>query len=377
MIIQRKIEQRLKKHFKPNKVQVILGARRTGKTILVREFIKNLDEPYILLNGEDLTTHELLSRMSTANYTNLIGDKSVLIIDEAQKISDIGMKLKIMVDNIEGIKIIATGSSVFDMTNKSGEPLTGRKFSYFLYPFSEDELSGVEDEMQRSENLRERLIFGNYPEVTFLKNREEKREYLSELVSSYLFKDILSFENLKSSAKIIELLKLIAFQVGNEVSINEFSRHLGINKQTVERYLDLLSNVFIIYRLRTYSSNLRKEVARSSKWFFMDNGMRNAIISNFSSLENRNDVGKLWENYMVSERIKYQSIKPHHSFNYFWRTYDKQEVDWIEMYGGNLHAYEFKWRDESARVPAGWKNSYPDSEFKLINSNNYFEWLKI
>jgi uncharacterized protein len=376
MIIKRNIEDRILNNLLPNKVIIIAGARRTGKTVMLNELIKKLNEPYILLNGEDILTHELLSRRTVINYTNLIGNKKLLIIDEAQKIEDIGLKLKLMIDNIKELKIIATGSSVFDISNKLGEPLTGRKFTYNLYPFSESELSQIEDTISKKENFKERLVFGNYPELTFLKDREEKKQYLREIVNSYLLKDILAFDKIKSSDKIIDLLKLIAFQVGNEVSYNELARQLSINKSTVERYLDLLSKVYIIHRLGGYSGNLRKEVVKNSKWYFWDNGIRNAVIANFSLLNSRDDLGKLWENYIVSERIKFQNYKPLFCNNYFWRTYDKQEIDWIEEKDGQLYATEFKWKETIVKAPQAWLKSYPDSSFQVISFDNYLNWIK-
>ncbi|MCX7736219.1 MAG: ATP-binding protein [Candidatus Kapabacteria bacterium] len=375
MYITRDIEQKILQTIAPNKVIVITGARRTGKTILLSQLIKKIKEPIILLNGEDILTHELLERRSIINFKNLMGTKKLLIIDEAQKIIDIGLKLKLMVDNIEGLKIIVTGSSAFDITNKVGEPLTGRKYSFNLFPFSENELSQIEDDISKRENLRERLVFGNYPELSFLSDRDKKQEYLREIVSSYLLKDILTFENLRSSSKIFDLLKLIAFQVGNEVSYNELSKQLGISKTTVERYLDLLTKVFILHKIGGYSRNLRKEVVKSSKWYFWDNGIRNAIIANFTNLNSRDDVGKLWENYIISERLKFQSNKSLHSNNYFWRTYDKQEIDWIEEREGKLFAYEFKWKELKSKAPLAWVKTYPNSDFKVINSENFYSWI--
>ncbi|OGU15069.1 MAG: ATPase [Ignavibacteria bacterium GWB2_35_12] len=376
MIIQRNIEKIIFRNLVSNKVVVIAGARRTGKTVLLKESIKKVNEPYLFLNGEDIATHELLFRRSVINYKNLMGDVRLLIIDEAQKINDIGLILKLMVDEIEGMKIIVTGSSSFDISNRLGEPLTGRKITYHLYPFSESELMQIETKITKPENLRDRLVYGNYPELTFLNGRENKEKYLKELINSYLLKDKLSYENIRSSAKIIELLKLISFQVGSEVSNNELSRQLSISKTTVEKYLDLLTKVFILHKLSGFSRNLRKEVTKSSKWYFYDNGIRNGIINNFSQLSQRNDIGKLWENYIISERLKYQNDKQYYSNNYFWRTYDKQEIDWIEEKDGNLSAYELKWAEKKIKPPDGWLNSYPDSHFKVIHSDNYFNWVK-
>jgi uncharacterized protein len=377
MIISRLIENQILNNITPNKVILILGARRTGKTVLLNELVKKISEPFIFLNGEDIQTIDSLSRRSIINYKNLMGNTKLLIIDEAQKIPDIGLILKLMIDNIEGLRIIVTGSSAFDLTSQTGEPLTGRKKTYHLFPLSENEFAGMEDNFSKKENLRERLIYGNYPELLQLKSREEKQQYLRELVSSYLFKDILSYENIKSSNKIIELLKLLSYQVGSEVSVNELSNKLGISKSSVSKYLDLLTKVFILFRLSGFSRNLRKEISKNSKWYFIDNGIRNAIIANFSPIESRNDIGSLWENYIIGERIKFQNYKPLISNNYFWRTYDQQEIDWLEERDGKLYATEFKWKETILKPPVAWRNSYPDSKFQLIHSDNYMEWIGI
>ncbi|TAL68854.1 MAG: ATP-binding protein [Bacteroidetes bacterium] len=376
MIVQRIIGKIILKKLVPNKVIVILGARRTGKTVLLQELIKKLKEPHILLNGEDILTYELLSRRSLIQYKNMLGDVRLLIIDEAQKISDIGLILKLMVDGIHGLKIIVTGSSAFDITGKLGEPLTGRKFSYNLYPFSESELLQIESGIEKKENLRERLVFGNYPELSFMKNRTDKEQYIREMINSYLLKDILAYENIKSSSKIIELLKLISYQIGSEVSINELSLKLALKKVTVEKFLDLLTKVFILHKVTGFSRNLRKEVSKSSKWYFLDNGIRNGIINNFAMLNQRDDVGRLWENYIISERIKYQNDNLYYCNNYFWRTYDRQEIDWIEEKDGKLTATEFKWKEQKVKEPVGWQKNYPGSHFQFIHSDNYFDWIK-
>ena len=375
-LIKRNIGKLILKKLVPNKVLIILGARRTGKTVLLHELLKKLKEPHILLNGEDILTYEQLSRRSIKNYRNLLGDVRLLIIDESQKIPDIGLILKLMVDGINGLKIIVTGSSAFDISGKLGEPLTGRKITFNLFPFSESELLQTEDEIGKKENLRERLVFGNYPELTFINNRNDKELYLRELINSYLLKDILAFENIRSSSKIIELLKLISFQIGSEVSLNELGMKLSINKGTVEKYLDLMTKVFILHKVTGFSRNLRKEVTKSSKWYFLDNGIRNAIINNFALFNQRDDVGKLWENYIISERIKYQNEKQYYCNNYFWRTYDKKEIDWVEEKDGKLTATEFKWKEQKRKEPLIWKKTYPDSKFQFILSDNYFDWLK-
>ena len=376
MIITRKALNLLKNKVKPGKVIVILGARRVGKTFLIKQYLEKVGEPYILWNGEDFAVHELLRRRSIQNYKNILGSKELLIIDEAQKIPEIGLILKLIVDSFENIKIIVTGSSAFDIVNLTGEPLTGRKQEIIMYPVSENEYNQFQKPEERQDNLMQRMVYGNMPELIHLDDLNEKEEYLRDLINSYLLKDILTFENIKNSAKLFDLLKLIAYQVGNEVSIQELGRQLSMAKNTVERYLDILSKVFVIYRLTGFSRNLRKEVVKSSKWYFFDNGIRNTIIANFSGLGFRNDVGILWENYMMSERIKHHEYSGIISNRYFWRTYDQQEIDLVEERGGKLFAYEFKWKESKATIPAAWEKAYPDSSYKVITRDDYSEWLK-
>lgn len=375
MIIARKALNLIHSNIKPGKVIVLLGARRVGKTFLIKQYLESVDERYILWNGEDYAVHELLHRRSVQNYRNILGNPQLLIIDEAQKIPDIGLVLKLLVDSFEKLKIIVTGSSAFDITNLTGEPLTGRKYEIMMFPISENEFRQFEKPEERQDNLRQRLVYGNMPELINLPNLNDKAEYLRDMINSYLLKDILSFEKLKSSSKLFDLLKLIAFQVGNEVSLQEIGKQIGISKNTVERYLDLLSKVFIIYKVNGFSRNLRKEVVKNSKWYFYDNGVRNAIIANFNTLKMRYDIGTLWENYMMSERIKFHQHLGVISNRYFWRTYDQQEIDLVEERKGDLYAYEFKWKGTISKLPSAWKKTYPDASYNLITRENYFDWL--
>ena len=374
--LKRAITENILKKLQPNKVIIVFGARRVGKTVLVKEILQRLNEPVLILNGEDINVHDKLARWSIENYKQLIGSYSVLYIDEAQKIPDIGKKLKLMVDEIEGLKIIVSGSSALDISKEAGEPLTGRKYSFNLYALSENEYNQVENSLTKSENLKERLIFGNYPELLQLANRSDKIDYLNEMVSSYLLKDILIYENIKNSQTIFNLLRLIAFQISAEVSLQELGKQLGISKNTVEKYLDLLAKVFILHKVEGFSRNLRKEITKNARWYFLDNGIRNAVISNFNAIESRNDIGQLWENYMISERIKYQAYNKVSSNNYFWRTYEQQEIDWVEERGGELFGYEMKWKEDKVKVPTQWKDAYPDASFQVINNSNFEEWLK-
>lgn len=361
--------------MKPGKVITILGPRRIGKTFILEELIKKFEESFLLLNGEDFATHALLERRSIANYKKFIGTTKILIIDEAQKIPDIGNKLKLMIDELKDLIIIITGSSALDLTDKTGEPLTGRKISYLLPGVSEVEYSKFEKIVEKEENLRSRLIYGNYPELINLPTDIEKSEYLQDVVSSYLLKDLLTFDGVKNSNKLMDLLKLIAFQIGGLVSIQEIGTQLSLSKNTVEKYLDLLTKIFVLKNVRGYSRNLRKEIVKTSKWYFLDNGIRNAIIANFNPLELRNDVGQLWENYIISERLKFQNYSRMAVNNYFWRTYDRQEIDWIEEREGGLFGYELKWKEDKVKIPTAFTKAYPDAIFKVVTSENYFEWI--
>lgn len=374
--IKRSLEDTLKKHLLPNKVLVILGARRVGKTELIKRILKDVVEKTLVLNGEDLDVHLLLENRSVRNYKQLLGETKLLIIDEAQAIPDIGIKLKLMIDSIDDLKIIATGSSVFDLENKLGEPLVGRSTILNMYPLAQLEFAPHETILDTKGHLNSRLIYGSYPELEQMSENEQKAAYLKEQVNSYLLKDILAFEGIKKQQKIVALLRLIAFRVGSEISIESIGKDLDLNKSTVNRYLDLLSKVFIIYNLSGFSRNLDNEITKKSKWYFYDNGIRNALINNFNPMELRDDQGKLWENYLISERIKYQAYERMHVANFFWRTHTQQEIDWVEDRGGNLHAYEFKWgMNKKSKVPALWEKNYPKATFQLVNQNNYLEFI--
>lgn len=371
----RELSENIQKKLQPNKVVIVFGARRVGKTVLVKEILDKVNEPYLSLNGEDITVHDRLAIRSVENYKQLLGSYKLLYIDEAQKIPEIGLKLKLMIDEIDGLKIIISGSSSFDIHKDAGEPLTGRKYSFNLFSLSEREYNQLDNKISKIDKVRERLIFGNYPELLHLPDQEDKIDYLNEMVSSYLLKDILAYENIKNSQKIFNLLRLIAFQIGGEVSLQELGNQLSISKNTVEKFLDLLSKVFILHKVEGFSRNLRKEITKNSRWYFLDNGIRNAVIANFNPIASRNDIGQLWENYMINERIKYQEYKRISSNNYFWRTYDQQEIDWVEERGGSLFGYEFKWKEAKVKVPSQWKKVYPDSHFEVINVNNFENWI--
>lgn len=366
-----------KNKLRPNKVLLLLGARRVGKTQLIKSYLKNTKEKYIQLNGEDRNDIKLIEERSIANYQRLLNGIDLLVIDEAQNIPEIGLILKLIVDSIDGIKIIATGSSMFDLTNKLGEPLVGRKNTLFLYPLAQTEFAQFENYKITTEKLEERLIFGGYPELSQYENWTEKQDYLLEIINSYLLKDILIFDGIRNSGKIYDLLRLISFQVGKEVSLQELGNQLQISKNTVERYLDLLTKVFILFKVEGFSRNLRKEITKTSRWYFHDNGIRNALITNFNRLDNRTDVGELWENYIASERIKKQEYKKMIKRNYFWRTYDQQEIDWVEIEANTINGYEFKWNDrKKSKVPAAFAKAYPEATFETITRSNYLDFIQ-
>ncbi len=374
--IQRTVEKQIISYLKPNKAVVLLGARRVGKTKLIQRIIELVNEPTLFLNGDDQDTHALLAIQSKANYERLLGNVRFLVIDEAQEIPNIGSKLKLMVDTIEGIKIIATGSSALDLNESIGEPLVGRKMTFHLYPLSQGELSKHENYLQTTQQLSNRLVFGTYPELEFLQTNNEKIQYLKEQVNSYLLKDVLAYEGIQKREKIVSLLRIIAYRIGSEISIESIGNELGISKNTVDKYLDLLSKVFIIHRVGGLSRNLDNEITKKAKWYFYDNGIRNALISNFNSLELREDQGQLWENYLIYERLKKQAYAMDYGSHYFWRTHSRQEIDWIEEKDGSLKAYEFKWAMQGkAKIPQAWTKGYPDTSFEIIDRSNFMDFI--
>jgi len=374
--ISRATENNIKKYLKPNKAVVLLGARRVGKTELIKHVLSGLDEKALVLSGEDEETRISLEPRTALNYKRLLGNTKLLVIDEAQAVPDIGFKLKLMLDSIDGLKILVTGSSVFDLTNTLGEPLVGRKMTMYLFPLAQIEFGQGENYLETRGRLEERLVYGSYPELVHIVSNGEKADYLKELVSSYLLKDILEFEGIRKRDKIVSVLRMIAFRVGSEISIEGIANDLQINKSTVDKYLDLLSKVFIIHKLSGFSRNLDNEITKKNKWYFYDNGIRNALINNFNPLTIRDDHGVLWENYLIAERLKFQEYKRLHTSNYFWRTHTRQEIDWIEDRGGKLYAYEFKWNPKKkTQVPASWSKAYSKASFELIHPANYLEFI--
>lgn len=374
MIIKRYLEEPIKKWIGKNKVILILGARRVGKTYLINHLLEQYEGKKRILNGEDFDVQNALKNRSKANYERIIGDATLLIIDEAQAVPEIGSVLKLMIDSIPQLTIIATGSSSLNLTNTTGEPLTGRQYPINLYPIAQLELSA--DPIQATADLEARLIYGSYPEIFQLKEDQEKEIYLKELTNSYLFKDILAFSGIKHADKLVDLLKLISFQIGSEVSYHELSIKLGINKVTVETYLDLLQKVFVLFRVPSYSTNPRKEISKGSKWYFYDLGIRNMIIQDFRPLSFRNDKGMLWENYVISERKKRNDYKKDDRQMYFWRNYNQQEIDLIEIKNGKIDAFEIKYGNkQTLKLPSGFSTTYPNATVQLINQDNFLDFI--
>jgi predicted AAA+ superfamily ATPase len=375
-LIHRAYEKQIHGLLGSNKVLLLMGTRRVGKTVLA-DIIKNgYAGETMVLKAEDFDIQEMLGKRSIANYKRILGNATLLIIDEAQVIQEIGQILKLMIDNFTALTILATGSSSFDLANKTGDPLSGRQIKLILYPLSQSEISTQESYPETVQNFDERLIFGSYPEMFQLLTYKDKAAYLHELIQSYLLKDILAYEGIRQSDKIVKLLRLVAYQCGHEVSYAELAGQLGISKNTVENYLDLLSKVFIIYRIGAFSSNLRKEISKSSKWFFYDNGIRNAVINDYRLPLLRNDIGLLWENYLMAERIKRHAYDGKNVQQYFWRNYSQQEIDLIEFENGQLRAYEFKFSSsKKVKIPPAFATSYPGVSFDVISKDNYLQWI--
>lgn len=365
----------LEKIIKPGKALIIYGPRRVGKTTLLKNFLKKTKCKYRFDSGDNIRIQQALSSQDFKVIKEYASDYELIAIDEAQQIPNIGQGLKIIVDQLPKTKIIATGSSSFDLAGQIGEPLTGRKKTLILYPIAQSELLKEYNKFDLKERLEEFLIFGSYPEVITAKTKRQKREFLNEIVDSYLLKDILTFDKVKGAKIVLNLLRLLAFQLGNEVSLNELSQNLGIDVKTVGRYLDILEKAFVIFSLSGFSRNLRSEVTSKNKYYFLDMGVRNAIISQFNGLELRNDAGALFENFIFIERLKKRSYQEISGNVYFWRTYEGQEIDFVEEREGKLFGFECKWSGRrSASAPKDWL-SYKNAEFNLINRDNYLDFI--
>ncbi len=365
----------LSKLLEPNKVLVVLGPRQVGKTTLVKDFLKKTKLKYRFENGGDLDLHDWLGSLRLSQLEKNLSGYDLLVVDEAQKVPNIGEALKLIVDSFEKINVIVTGSASFELAGQVGEPLVGRMKDLRLYPIAQLELAKMYSLGKLEQQLPDFMIYGSYPEILATKNIKDKIAKLETLVNTYLLKDILEFEKVKDSKLLRKLLALLAFQIGQEVSFNELANSLDINLRTVERYLDLLEKSFIIFNVRGFSRNLRKEVTKTSRYYFYDNGIRNAIISNFNSLDRRDDMGQLWENFLFMERLKKRTYTGIYANTYFWRTWDQKEIDLVEERENKLFGYEFKWGDKKSPAPADWLKTYSDAEYQIINRENYLKFV--
>lgn len=365
----------LDRYLQPGKALIVYGPRRVGKTTLLQNFLDQTKLKYKLDSGDNIRVRQILGSEDFKQILEYAEGYELIAIDEAQGIPGIGQGLKILVDQLPKLKIIATGSSSFDLSSQIGEPLTGRKTTLALFPISQIELLDSNTAFELKERLEQFLIFGSYPETLNAVSRSDKIAVLQEIVDSYLFKDILTFDKIKNSKILSDLLKLLAFQVGNEVSLNELANNLSVDVKTVGRYLDLLEKTFVIFKLSGYSGNLRSEITSKNKYYFYDNGIRNAVISQFNSPDSRNDVGALRENFIVAERMKKRSYQKIYGNSYFWRTYDGQEIDLVEERDGKLFAYECKWsKTKKVLPPSDWLK-YPNASFELVTKDNYLEFI--
>jgi len=365
----------LQDYLEKNKVLVLYGPRQVGKTTLVKEYLHGCKQQYKYYSGDDISFSFDFGQCILQTIRDYVGDCKLFVIDEAQKVPNIGRALKLLVDNIDGVSVIVTGSSSFDLANKTGEALTGRKNIITLFPVAQSELLAIGTPKAVQENLGDFLIYGTYPDVVTLKGKNKKGERIKEITHAYLLKDILEFDKVKNPRILLDLLKLLSFQIGSEVSTSELGGSLGIDAKTVSRYLDLLEKSFVLVRFNGYSRNLRKEVRKMSKYFFYDLGIRNALVSNFNALNNRDDIGKLWENFLIIERLKRNAYK-HVAVNYyFWRTYEQKEIDLIEERGGKLYGYECKWDKYRTAKNHEWLMTYPNSHLEVISRSNYLSFL--
>lgn len=374
-MIPRFIEKQVLSSLKPAKVITVFGPRRSGKTVLM-EMIKSkmVNKKVLLVQGENLDAAEVLSSQRKSVLEKFTAGYDFLFIDEAHKIPNIGQNLKLLVDAVSGLSILVTGSSSFSLRQKVGEPLVGRTKQFYLYPFGQVELN--EDSLSAKENLETRLIFGSYPEVFNAKSISDKKTQLEGIRDGYLLRDILELDNIKDSLFVFNLLRLIAFQIGNDISYSELAQNLNSNKKTVMRYLDLLEKSYVLFSHYGFSRNLRSEYTKTPRYYFWDNGIRNSVVSNYNRLALRDDIGRLWENYCISERRKKIAYKNLSVNRYFWRTYDQKEIDYVEERGGKLFGYEFKWSaKEKAKAPKLWKATYKKARFSLVTPENYLDFI--
>ncbi len=370
MKIKREIASQLDKSLSPGSVSILYGPRQVGKTTLVKDYLAQCGIPFRFINADELRHRRVLESQDSRVLKNLIQGVQLLAIDEAQRVKDIGLNLKILVDTFPSMRFIATGSASFELANKVKEPLTGRTRTLTLFPVSYEEYERAIGGYDAFDRLEDRLIWGGYPKIVSLSDPSVRTTLLQEIVGSYLYRDILELVGIRHADKLTDLLQLLAFQIGQEVSLTEISSRLSINRETVERYLDLLEKVFVIFKIRGYSRNLRTEITHHARYYFFDIGVRNAIIQNFNPLSLRNDVGQLWENFCIVERMKYNAYLNRHVNRYFWRTYDQKEVDYVEEINGQLFGYECTWGNPIKKSGKAFVSTYPHAKFSVISREN-------
>ena len=372
MFIARTIQKKLKDEILAgDKAILLFGARQVGKTTLIQQLLAQLPYRALQINADELRYIDVLSSRDLRQLRDLTGGYELIFIDEAQRIPEIGLNLKLLADNMPNLRIIATGSSSLHLASKTREPLTGRAWSHTLYPIAFCELAYHYNPFELRDMLPERLVYGSYPDIFSLDGREAKQDYLLNLTSSYLYKDILEIGNIRHSRKLRDLLRLLAFQIGQEVSLNELGTQLGMSKDTVAGYIDLLEQSYVVFRLGGFSRNLRKEIRKRDKIYFWDVGVRNTIIGNLNPPAERNDVGYLWENLMISERRKWLAYGGALGSVYFWRTYGGAEVDLVEEREGRLFAFEYKWGSKRVRPPKSFLSAYPEAAFNVVTPQNF------
>ncbi len=373
-MVERHIQSNIQSLLGGGKAIVIMGARQVGKSTLLRQMLGERQD-VIWMNGDDLDIQELFSNMTSTRIRAILGSKRILVIDEAQRISDIGLRLKLITDQVPDVQVIATGSSSFELASKVNEPLTGRKREFRMYPLAFGEMVQHTQFLDEVRMIPHRMVYGYYPEVVCTPGDE--RAILKELSDSYLYKDVLSLDSINKPDKLVRLLKALALQIGSQVSYNEIGTLIGLDSKTVERYVDILEKSFIVFRLGTFSRNLRNELKASRKIYFWDLGIRNAVIGNLAQIENRTDAGELWENFVIAERMKRNAYKGSFAQSYFWRTRQQHEIDYLEEEDGILYAFEFKWnlRKANAKCPESFKMAYPEAVYKVITPENIEEFL--
>lgn len=373
-MVHRQLSNGIEEKLFKGKVILIFGARQVGKTTLISQLLKNRKEPVLRISGDEPDIREIFTNITSTQLKTFIGKHKILFLDEAQRISNIGLTLKLIVDNIKDVQVIATGSSAFELADKTGETLTGRKYIFHLYPLSFQEMVNYTSLIEEKRNMEQRLIYGYYPEI--VTKEDEKTDLLKLLSDSYLYKDLLLLDAIKKPVLLEKILKALALQIGNQVSYNEIAKLVNADKVTVEKYIDLLQKTFVIFTLPAFSKNVRTEIRKSRKVYFYDNGIRNALIGNFNPPHSRADTGALWENFVISERFKYLSNHNLNKNTYFWRTTQQQEVDFIEEDINALDAYEFKWnKNKKVKLSKTFSRAYPNSSFKVINPGNYEDFL--